>query len=101
MLDWGKGNLTYQPETISDHFINKMCLAVGTKDVEAMMWKLKIYQRKFLEKLQDMLQYLETNEEFYKHKRRHGKKCRNISLSFEMLKSLRKYTQKIEKENST
>ena len=46
MLDWGKGNLTYQPETISDHFINKICVAVGRKDVEAMMWKLKNYQKK-------------------------------------------------------
>ena len=51
MLDWGKGNLTYQPETISDHFINKICVAVGRKDFEAMMWKLKIIKENFWEKV--------------------------------------------------
>ena len=51
MLDWGKGNLTYQPETISDHFIIKICVAVGRKDFEAMMWKLKIIKENFWEKV--------------------------------------------------
>ena len=72
MLDWGKGNLTYQPETISDHFINKICGADGRKDVEAMMWKIKNYQRKLLEKsCKICCNILKQMKSFKKHKRTH------------------------------
>ena len=57
-------------------------------------------------KLQNMLQYLETNEEFYKHKRRHGKKMQEYFFIIWNVKEFKKrhcekYTQQIEKESST
>ena len=115
MLDWGKGNLTNHKLfliTLSTKYMKQLeekissiwkpqeirNKNIGEKILKQWCGNSRLSKKTSGKKLQNMLQYLETNEEFYKHKRRHED---NAGILKFKKTHCEKYNQQIEKESST